>query len=116
MRIAAAVDEEAVGVVTIGQINREGFDAVRPQTLGELTGGPLPAAVGIGVESQVNSTRGSVAQLMRLHGIQASPQGAGDIMKPRLPQDSLVEQALHEHDLAAVTNLLPAIQSTLAAA
>ena len=110
------MDKEAVGVVTIGQVNRKGFDAVRPQTLSELTGGSLPAAVLIGVEGQVDDTRNSVAQLMKLSGIQASPQRASDIVKSRLRQDSLVEQTLHQHDLAAVTNLLPAIQSTLAVA
>jgi len=116
MRIAAAVDEEAVGVVTVGQVNRKGFDPVRPQTLGELTGCSLPATVVIGVESQVDGTRGSVAQLMKLSGIQASPQRASDIVESCLPQSGPIKQALHEDDLAAATNLLPAIQSTLAAA
>src|SRR5438067_7695724 len=115
MSISAAVDKEAVGVVTIGQVNREGFDAVRPQTLGELAGCSLPAAVVIGVESQVDGTQGAVAQLMKLSGIQACPERAGDVAKTCLPQDHPIEQAFHQHDLAAVTNLLPAIQSTLAA-
>jgi hypothetical protein len=56
MSIAAAMDEEAVGVVTIGQVNGKGFDPMRPQTLRELTGGSLPAAVVIGVERQVDGT------------------------------------------------------------
>jgi hypothetical protein len=61
MSIAAAMDEEAVGVVTIGQVNGKGFDPMCPQTLGELTRGSLAAAVVIGVESQVHSTRNPVA-------------------------------------------------------
>jgi len=71
--------------VTIGKVNREGFDPVRPQTLGELAGGSLPAAVVIGVEGQVDATRGSVAQLMKLHDIQARPQRAGDIVESCTP-------------------------------
>ena len=47
MRIAA-VYEEAVGVVAIGQLRRKSSDSVCPQSLGELPGGSLPAAVVIG--------------------------------------------------------------------
>jgi hypothetical protein len=53
MRVAAALNKEAVGIVALGQVHREGFDLVSPQAMGELTGGSLPAAVGIGIESQV---------------------------------------------------------------
>src|SRR6266849_910294 len=115
MSIADTVDEKAVGVVAIGQLHREGFDAVGPQALGELTGGSLPAAVAIGVESQINDARGTVAQLMNLGGVQASSQRAGDVAKSCLPQDSPVEQARHGYDLGAVTYLFPAIRPTLAA-
>ena len=61
MSITSAMDEEAVGVVTIGQVNGKGFDPMSPQTLGELTRGSLAAAIVIGIESQVHSTRGSIA-------------------------------------------------------
>lgn len=74
MSITSAMDEEAVGVVAIGQLHREGFDPVGPQAMGELTGGSLPATVAIGVESQINDARGAVAQLMSLGGVQASSQ------------------------------------------
>ena len=53
---------------------------------------------------------------MKLSGIQASPQRAGDIVESCLPQSGPIEQALHQHDLTAVTNLFPAIESALAAA
>ena len=61
MSIPSAMDEEAVGVVTIGQVNGKGFDPMSPQTLGELPRGSLAATVVIGVESHVHSTRGPVA-------------------------------------------------------
>src|SRR5258708_5519897 len=115
MRIAATVEEKAVGVVTVGQLNRKGFDLAGPQALGELAGGSLPPAVVIGVESQVNGTRGSVAQLMKLSSIQTSPHRAGDVVKSCLPESGPIEQAFHQHDPAVATNPFPVIQPTLAA-
>src|SRR5688572_24045848 len=53
---------------------------------------------------------------MKLSRIQVGPQRAGDIMESRLPQSGPIEQALHQHDLMALTHLLPAVESALAAA
>ena len=115
MRIAAAVYEEAVGIVAIGQLHGKRFDPVRLQTLGELTGGLLPAAIGIGIERQMDGAHGAVAKLANLSGIQARSQRAGDVVQSCLPQDRPIEHAFHQYDLAALTNPFPVIQPTLAA-
>jgi hypothetical protein len=115
MSIAAAVDEEAVGIMACGQFHRVSFDPAGPQAPSILMGGSLPAAVVIGVERQQDSARGSIAQLIHLGSVQASTQRTGNVAEPRLPQDSPIKQAFHQYDLMTVTNALPPIQSTLTA-
>src|SRR5215471_3137106 len=116
MRIAATVYEEAVGIVAIGQLHGKLFDPVRLQTLGELTRGFLSAAIGIGIERQIDAAHGAVAKLADLSGIQARSQRTGDVAKSCLPQSGPIKQTLHQHDLAAVANFLPGIESPLATA
>src|SRR6185369_10722513 len=77
--------------------------------------GFLPAAIGIGIERQIDGAHGALAKLPNLSGIQARSQRAGDVAKSCLPQDRPIEQAFHQHDLAAVTNHFPVIQPALAA-
>src|SRR5688572_32793506 len=114
MRIAAAVYEKAVGVVTLGQVNREGFNPVSPQTLGELTGGSLPTAVAIGIESQVDRAGSAVAELLHLRPVQAGPYGTGDVGETRLPQHGQIEQSLDQNDLRTGAHFLPSIEPALA--
>jgi len=75
----------------------------------------LAAAVDIAVEGQVDGARGPIAQLLKLGGVHAGSQRTGDIAKSCLPQSGPIEQAFQQHDLTAVTNALPALQSTLPA-
>lgn len=61
MSISAAGDEEAVGIVASGQLDRKRLDAMGPQAAREWMAGALSTTVGIGVESQIDGARGAVA-------------------------------------------------------
>lgn len=83
MRIAAGVNEEAIGVMAAGQIHRKSFQAMHPQTMRKLAGRLLSAAIVIGVESHVDLTRVSIEQLTHLRSIQASSHRTGGVAKSR---------------------------------
>ena len=83
-----------------------------PQTKCELLRGVLATAVGVCIEGEINSAR-TIAQLLKLAGVQMRAQRAGDVAKTCLPQHRIVEQPLDENHLGALLNLFPAIQATL---
>src|SRR5439155_795424 len=74
----------------------------------------LATAIGVCIEGEINSAR-TVAQLLKLAGVQMRAQRAGDVAKTRLPQHGIIEQPLDENDLVALLNLVPGIQATLRA-
>ena len=54
-------------------------------------------------------------QLPELVGVEMRAQRTGHVVKARLPQYGIVEQAFDKDDLGAVPNLLPCIQAALGA-
>ena len=52
-------------------IARNGYAFVHAAAMRDLLSGALTAAVRIGVERQIDGTRGAFAQLMKLRGVQA---------------------------------------------
>ena len=85
-----------------------------PETECELLRCLLATAIGVCIEGEINSAR-TVAQLLKLAGVQMRAQRAGDVAKTRLPQHGIIEQPLDENDLGALLNLIPGIQAPLRA-
>ena len=100
--------------MAIGQEQAASEDALCPETNCELLRGVLATAVGVDIEGEINGAR-TVAQLLKLAGVQMCAQRAGDVAKTRLPQDGIIEQPLDENHLGALLNLFPSIQTTLRA-
>src|SRR6266849_2123147 len=74
----------------------------------------LAAAVGIGIEAQIDGPR-AVAHLLQLTGVEISSQRTGDVVKTGLPQNGVVEQTLHQNHLRVSPGLLPRIQAAFGA-
>ena len=89
-------------------------DIVRGKTTDQLFCSLLPAPVGIIVESDIDDAR-AATELAELVGVEMRAQRAGYVGEARMPQRSIVEQAFNQDDLRTVVNLLPAIQTALAA-
>ena len=89
-------------------------DTLRVKAMGQLLGGLLPALVGIHVEGEIDSAR-TFAQLVELVRVEMRPQRAGDVVKSRLPQYGIVEEALDQNHLGETPDLLPCIQAALGA-
>ena len=104
----AALDEERVWILALGQEHLASGDALRPETMCELLRGLLAAAVGINIEGEINSAR-AVAQLLKLAGVEMRAQRAGEVAKACLPQHGIIEQSLDENHLGTLLNLLPGI-------
>ena len=85
----------------------------RAETMGQLLRGLLAALVGVAVEGEIDSTL-ALAELAELIGVEMGSQGAGYIREPRLPQDSIVEQALDQDDFRIMLHLFPGVQTALA--
>jgi len=100
--------------MTFRQENATSGDMVRGKTTDQLFCSLLPAPVGIIVESDIDDAR-AATQLAELVGVEMRAQRAGYVGEARMPQRSIVEQAFNQDDLRAVVNLLPAIQTALAA-
>ena len=109
----AVPDEEAVGVVAIGQ--RDAASRMpcslrhRQRALRCL----LSTAVGVGIKGHIDGAR-AVAQLAELVRIEMGSQRTGDVVKTGLPQHGVVEQALDENHFRTLPDLLPAIQAAFA--
>ena len=91
--------------MTLGQEDAASGDALRPEPACQPLRCLLAAAVGIGIEGEINGSR-AVAQLPKLAGVEMRSQRAGDVAKTRLPQHGVVEQPLDENDLRVLANLL----------
>ena len=100
--------------MALGQEHTASREALRAKTLCELLRGLLAATVGIGIEGEINGAR-TIAQLLKLASVQMCAERAGNLVKARLPQHGVVEQALNENHLGTVLNRLPGIQATLGA-
>ena len=109
-----ALDEEAVGIVAIGQRDAASGDASLPETPCEALRGLLAAAVGVGIKGQIDGSR-TVAQLPKLARIEMGSQRAGDVVKAGLPQHGVVEQALDQNHRGKLADWLPCVQATLGA-
>ena len=82
--------------------------------MGQLFGGLLAALVGIDIESEIDGAR-TFAQLAELVRVEMGSQRTGDVVKARLPQYGIVEEALDQNHLGAMPDLLPCIQAALGA-
>src|ERR1700722_6856114 len=91
----AALHEEAIRILAIGQRDLTRRDALFPKTMRETLRRLWAAAVGVGIESEIDGS-GTVAQLPKLARVEVGPQRAGDVVKAGLPQDGIVEQAFDE--------------------
>src|ERR1700693_2919821 len=74
----------------------------------------LAAAVGIGIEAEINGAR-AVAQLLKLTGVEMGSQRTGDLVKAGLPQHGVVEQTLHQNHSRVSPDLSPRIQAAFGA-
>ena len=89
-------------------------DALHTKTMGQLLCGLLATRVLIHVEGEIDGWL-VIAELSKLEGVEMRAQGAGHVGEARLPQHRIVEQALDQDDFRVVADLLPGIQSPLAA-
>ena len=110
----AALNEEGVGIVSLGQEDAASSDTLRAKTMGQLLCGLLAAVVGIDIEGEIDGAW-PVAQLSKLIRVEMGAQRTGDVVKTRLPQHRIVEQSLDQNHLGALPYLLPGIQATLGA-
>ena len=70
--------------MAIGQEHAASGDALRSETKFESLRGLLATAVGVGIKGEINGAR-TVAQLLKLAGVQMRAQRAGNVAKTRLP-------------------------------
>src|ERR1035437_5619102 len=110
----AATDEEAVGIVALGQGDQASGDAPFPKTSGEALRCLRAAAVGVGIKGQIDGSS-TVAQLPELTRIEVGSQRAADVVKAGLPQYGIVEQSLDENHLRILPDLVPCVQSAFSA-
>src|ERR1700694_4810907 len=89
-----------------------GTDIVRAKALRQLLSGPLSAAVGVGVEAEIDGSP-CFTQLPELIGVEMCTQGTGHVGEARMTQRRIVEQAFDEDDFLEMSNLFPRIQATL---
>ena len=106
MRITAAVDKEAVGVVALGQRDQASGDASLPEPLREALGCLLAAAVAVGIKGQIDGP-GTITELPKLAGIEMGSQRAGYVVKTRLSKHGVVEKALNENHFRIGVDLRP---------
>ena len=104
----AALDEERVWILALGQEDTPSGDALHPETLCELLRGLLAAAVSIDIEAEINGAR-TIAQLLKLVNAEMRAERTGDVAKASLPQHHIVEQSLDENHFGTLLNLLPGI-------
>ena len=110
----AALDEEAVRIVSLRQGDTQSVDSLSPEAERDLLCGALPALIGVGIEGQVDRA-GAIAQLAKLTCIEMASHRTGDVVEARLPQDGEVEQAFDQDDVRAFPKLVPAIQAAFVA-
>src|SRR5450759_104043 len=104
----AALNKEAVRVVSIRQKNTPGRHALSAKASRHTLRRGLAASVGVGIENKINGPR-AVAQLLKLPRTEMIPQRTGDVMEACLPQNRIIEQAFHQHDLLASANQFPCV-------
>jgi len=96
--------------MALRQRDAENGYALMPQPVGKGLGRALPAAVGIGIEGQIDDSL-AFAQLLKLARIEMGSQRAGEVMKTGLPDCGVVEQTLDENHFRTASNLFPCIQA-----
>src|SRR5665213_4230672 len=90
----ATLDEEAIRIVPIGQLNLPGLYSLRPETARKMLRSACAAAIGVGVERQIDSAW-TITQLLELARTEMVSQGAGNVVKAGLPHHSIIEQTFH---------------------
>ena len=100
--------------MSLRQENAAYRDTVRDKTMGQLLCGLLAALVLIDIEGEIDGAL-AFAQLAELVCVEMCTQRTGDVVKARLPQYGIVEQAFDQNHLGAMPNLLPCIQASLGA-
>jgi hypothetical protein len=91
----ATLNEEAVGIMAIGQSDSTNVHALLSEPAGQRVRRLLATAVGIGIEGQIDGSA-TLGQLSILVSIEVISHRAGDVVKAGLPQHDIVEQALYE--------------------
>ena len=100
--------------MALGQEDTASGNTLRLKTMGQLLGGLLAALVVIDIEGEIDGAR-AFAQLVELVRVEMRPQRASNVVKARLSQHGIVEEALDNNDLGAMPDLLPCIQAALGA-
>ena len=102
----AALQEEAVGIVALGQRDSASVYALLAEPAGKRLRRLLPTAVCVGVKCNKDSSLG-VAELPKLARIEMGSQRAGDVFKSGLPHRGIVEQPFDQDDFRIGLDSLP---------
>src|ERR1017187_3680692 len=93
------------------QLDTQGFHAGMAKLNTEAAGGPLAAAIAVGVEADIDSARAGLAKLGKLPVIEVRSQRRHRIGKAALPQSRHIEQTFHQQDTRRARRLRPTIKS-----
>src|SRR5688572_26357037 len=85
-----AMREEAVRIMAVGQAHDSNRNVCTSELRGQTSSGLGAAAVGVAVESQIDSSM-AAAQLLKLACVQMVSQRASDVLKAGLPEHGVVE-------------------------
>src|SRR5688500_1211075 len=85
-----ALREEAVRIMAVGQAHDPNRSVCTSELRGQTSGGLKTAAVGVGIESQIDSSM-AAAQLLKLTCVQTISQRTSDVVKTGLPEHGVVE-------------------------
>jgi hypothetical protein len=80
----ATLDEEAIGVVSVGQGYAPRGHPLSPETPRHPLRCVLAAPIGVGIESQVDGPR-AIAQLLKLSRVELVAHRTGDMVESCLP-------------------------------
>src|SRR6266700_1813640 len=109
----SAAGKEASGIMTVRQLDARGADSFVVQTARQTLRRLLAAAVYIGIESDEHGTGFCFKQLAELEHAQMASQGAGGVAKSCLPQRGQIEHPLHQNDVGACFDFVPAVETPL---
>jgi len=74
----------------------------------------LAAAIGIGIEAEIDGAR-AVAQLLKLTGVEMGSHRTRDVVEAGLPQNGIVEQTFHQNHFRVSPGQFPRIQAAFGA-
>ena len=94
--------------MALGQSNGQRGESFPAELDGEAFGGLWTAAIGVGIESEIDGS-GAATQLSERMGIELSSQPASHVGKSRLPQGCIIEKTFDQNHGGVLTGALPAI-------